>query len=367
MNASHVHVDEFITPQLATNVENDRRVLQHSSMLLNSCLACLASTDCSSPTDKRKAFSPTFIRFKRKMALKLSFKRREGETTPPILRSPRTYAQGTIAGSEIPCCPIGKKIANCWSRVELSTFKVQGKNFYRDKKKEMAPNATTFYPFGVEVFLSQREIDHIARFVELPVSNSTEKVPPILIVHIQILLYPAVMFQSEHDGEGMSIVLHFMLSEGYTKDLPPFMQENISKLIDNEVERGNKAEDLPEHLLCCIQLNKIDYTKCHQLVARMNHIVGRACIDNLVRVKSAVMGLMAIHVCWGSSWEMPTSPLVVSDKMIVPNVAGRALSVEFREFSKKKITPIRWRGWENEGDGMDVDDSDAEVEETSER
>ncbi|KAK6913183.1 Protein ENHANCED DISEASE RESISTANCE 2, C-terminal [Dillenia turbinata] len=256
MNMSSVHVDEFITSQLATNVENDKRVLQHSSMLLNSCLGCLASTDCSSLSDKRKASSPRSLSFKKKMALKLSFKRKEGEATPPVLCSPRTYVQRPLAGSQIPCCPNGKKMANCWSRVEPSTFKVRGKNFYRDKKKEMAPNATAFYPFGVDVFLSQRKIDHIARFVELPVSNSTEKVPPILVVNIQMPLYPAAMFQSGHDGEGMSIVLYFMLSESCTKDLPSHMRENV---------RGNKAEDLPEHLLCCIRLNEIDYTKCHQL------------------------------------------------------------------------------------------------------
>lgn len=29
--------------------------------------------------------------------------------------------------------------------------------------------------------------------------------------------------------------------------------------------QGNKAEDLPEHLLCCVRLNEIDYTHYHQL------------------------------------------------------------------------------------------------------
>ena len=55
----------------------------------------------------------------------------------------------------------------------------------RDKKKDFAPNYAAYYPFGVDVFLSPRKIDHIARFIELPVINSTGGLPPILVVNAQ--------------------------------------------------------------------------------------------------------------------------------------------------------------------------------------
>ena len=58
----------------------------------------------------------------------------------------------------------------------------------RDKKKDFAPNYSAYYPFGVDVFLSSRKVDHIARFVELPFISSSGKLPPILVVNVQVLL-----------------------------------------------------------------------------------------------------------------------------------------------------------------------------------
>lgn len=58
--------------------------------------------------------------------------------------------------------------------------------FGRDKKKDYAPNHAAYYPFGVDVFLSPRKIDHIARFVDLPVVSHSEKLPSILVVNVQV-------------------------------------------------------------------------------------------------------------------------------------------------------------------------------------
>ena len=59
----------------------------------------------------------------------------------------------------------------------------------RDKKKNFASNYSAYYPFGVDVFLSPRKVNHIARFVELPVISSSGKLPPILVVNVQVLLF----------------------------------------------------------------------------------------------------------------------------------------------------------------------------------
>lgn len=44
---------------------------------------------------------------------------------------------------------------------------------------------------------------------------------------LQIPLYPATFFQGETDGEGISFVLYFKLSESFAKDLPTHFVENI--------------------------------------------------------------------------------------------------------------------------------------------
>ncbi|KAG2714397.1 hypothetical protein I3760_03G025000 [Carya illinoinensis] len=332
----------------------------HSGLLPNTCLPCLTSTG-TAVVEKRRAFGSGAPSFRRRVPLKLSFKLREGLADPTIV-SPKALLQRPIAGSSISNCPLEKRMPDCWSHIEPCAFKVRGKNYFRDKKKDFAPNCAAYYPFGADVFLSPRKIDHIARFVELPRINPHGEIPSILVVNVQIPLYPATFFQSENDGEGMSLVFYFKLSESYLKELPTHFQESINRLINDEVERvrgfpvdtissfrerlkilgrlanveelhlsaaekklmntynekpvlsrpqhefylgqnyfeididmhrfgyiarkgveafedrlklsildfgltiqGNKAEELPEHILCCIRLNEIDRTNYNQL------------------------------------------------------------------------------------------------------
>lgn len=49
-----------------------------------------------------------------------------------------------------------------------------------------------------------------------------------ILFHLQIPLYPTAIFQSENDGEGMSLVLYFKLSESYSKELPSHFRENLT-------------------------------------------------------------------------------------------------------------------------------------------
>ncbi|GFP80053.1 hypothetical protein PHJA_000148700 [Phtheirospermum japonicum] len=346
-----VYADEVVGPAGETS-RGENGLLDNCGIIPNNCLPCLAST-VSNTVEKRRSWSSSPTSARKKGASKLSFK-----------LSSKTLLQRPIAGTQVPFCPLGKRVPDSWSEIEPGTFRVRGVNYFKDKKKELSPNCAAYYPFGLDVFLSPRKINHVARLVELPFMNSSGKLklPPILVVNVQIPLYPTAIFQGDTDGEGISFVLYFKLSENFAKDLPAHFQDSIRKLIDDDVEKvkgfradtsvpfrerlkilgrvanvddlpmsgaerklmhaynekpvlsrpqhefykgenyfeidldmhrfsyisrkgfetfidrlklcvldfgltiqGNKAEELPENILCCIRLNEIDYSNYNQL------------------------------------------------------------------------------------------------------
>ncbi|WOL04212.1 hypothetical protein Cni_G12933 [Canna indica] len=355
------HEDVSIISANENSAVDNWAMLNNCGILPNNCLPCLVTT--TSTAEKRKALSSSPPNSAKKSSLKLSFKWKSGEAhSTSTLFSGKAFLRRPLAGSQVPFCLLEKKMDDSWSETEPNTFRVRGEHYFRDKKKDFAPNNVAYYPFGVDVYLCQQKIDHIARFVELPSLSSSSMFPPLLVVNVQVPLYPATIFQSETDGEGISFVFYFRLSEAFSKELPSHFLENIRKLIDNETERvksfpmetlvpfrerlkilgrvanmdelplsnaerklmhaynekpvlsrpqhefysgenyfeidldmhrfsyisrkgfqaffdrlkfcvldfgltiqGNKPEELPEHMLCCVRLNKIDYINYLQL------------------------------------------------------------------------------------------------------
>ncbi|CAL0311952.1 unnamed protein product [Lupinus luteus] len=227
-----VFLDEISSVDASSN--KDDKILDNCGILPNNCLSCLASTVPS--IEKRRSSSSSPPSARKKAPMKLSFKSKEGHGNGTLFSS-KTLLQRPVAGSQVPFCPIDKKMLDSWSQIDPSTFKVRGVNYLKDKKKEFASNYSAYYPFGVDVFLSPRKVDHIARFVELPAISSSGKFQPILVVNVQIPLYPAAFFQGDTDGEGVSFVLYFKLSESYNKELPLHFQESMTRLMDDEVEK----------------------------------------------------------------------------------------------------------------------------------
>ncbi|PQP97675.1 uncharacterized protein Pyn_10671 [Prunus yedoensis var. nudiflora] len=143
---------------------------------------------------------------------RLSFKRRSCDAEETIeQRQSKRFLYRARPGYIIPCCRVEKPTSGSWSEIPPSTFKFRGENYFK-------------YDF---------DTSHCPH-PELPKVKANGKV---FIVNIQLPTYPATMFLGDSDGEGMSHVMHFKVSENFDKDISPKFQDSIKKMVDDETEK----------------------------------------------------------------------------------------------------------------------------------
>ncbi|KAL8231493.1 hypothetical protein R6Q57_001271 [Mikania cordata] len=213
-----------------TDDKNQTRILKPGTpQLFHSASFNDKITNTSNSGSQNQTGKPTVI--------KLAVMRIDGEDLNGTHATEKFYYRPR-AGFVIPCCTDEKPTPGCWSALDPSNFTLRSKNYFKDKSKKPAPNYCPYTPFGVDLFACPKKINHIAKYLELPLLKGDGRFPPLLVVNIQLPSYAAQMFLSDSDGEGLSLVLYFKLSDTYEKDTSAQFQESIRNLVKDKMEKA---------------------------------------------------------------------------------------------------------------------------------
>ncbi|KAK9813897.1 hypothetical protein WJX73_003693 [Symbiochloris irregularis] len=140
----------------------------------------------------------------------------------------------------------------CWEEADAASFMIRGQDYARTKKKELC--AGSFYSLaGVDIYSFEQKINHIARHVRLPEAPQlgrgatelpeNERIPPILVINVQLPIYSPAIFGGRTDGKGQSLVYYFTLPIGWQPE--QVANQAALKLLQRFVHDGTEAGGEP--------------------------------------------------------------------------------------------------------------------------
>lgn len=139
-----------------------------------------------------------------------------------------------------------------WKPADPASFMVRSRDYMRTRIKE--PSEGSIYQLiGMDMYSFDFKLYHIAQHVELPpvprlgpgaeVLPKDQRLPPLLIMNLQLPLYAPTMFGGTNDGNGHSLVYYFALPEGWE----PSQVANKAALglVQRFVNNGVEADGTP--------------------------------------------------------------------------------------------------------------------------
>ena len=138
-----------------------------------------------------------------------------------------------------------KRHTRSWASPDPTSFYVRSKDYMKDKVK--LPAACSLYRvIKVETVTFERREDHIAELLDVPrpsdesvEAGKAVRLPPILIIQLQMPMYPSVLF-GEHDGESCSLIYYSELDPDVAT-MPRYAVDMATRFVEGGSEEDGGA------------------------------------------------------------------------------------------------------------------------------